>query len=321
MASIVIRNLNDLLGRMLKERAARTGRTVEEEGRGIMEAALSQPEPPERQREQVGKRLNRLLHMLNEGQQLYKFTISEMASHLRLNTAGDLESYFLGEHEAPFELLDQIADTFGVNPEWLKFGHGTEPFKRAFHNEKLLELLKTVKAEMVYFVRELDETGSATVFFKINKWKYEGIRHYWHVSDKVGATGERQLFELWQVLDKIEKNSNLFRKLLWPGSTISCLLACVAKSFQEQFLKVTNDITAIGSTILLISIINTQSQKTVVMLIMELGSLKPKRLSWDIVTVYKEPKKGQPLIKPPVRCCQVLWKMRLDARYKEHSLV
>ena len=122
MASLVIRNLNGLLGRILKERAARSGRTVEEEGRCIVEGALSSPPPCERQREAVAKRLNRLLSLLNESRWNQPFTISEMAAYLGLNTAGDLESFFMGEQEAPFDLLDQIADAFGVRRDWLKFG-------------------------------------------------------------------------------------------------------------------------------------------------------------------------------------------------------
>ena len=136
MASLVIRNLNDLLGRLLKERAARNGRTIEEEGRGIMEAALSEPRGPERQREAVAQRLNKLLQMLNEARHTYSFKVPEMAAYVRLNTASDLEQCFLGEREAPFDLLDEIAAAFGVRSDWLKLGHGTEPFKFQVHGQE-----------------------------------------------------------------------------------------------------------------------------------------------------------------------------------------
>jgi plasmid stability protein len=238
MASVVIRNLNDLFGRILKERAARGGRTIEDEGRGILESALSEPTPPERQREAVARRLNRLLQLLNEGHHgWYSFKIPEMAAYLRLDTATDLEDYFSGQIEAPFTLLDQIALAFGVSPDWLKFGHGSGPFKfrvhgRERHQGGLPGLIDELKPQRIYFVRSLNDEGHAMVAFRLAEWKYEGTYDSWHISDHVGATGERQLYELWTALQKVNMNiacgrdlpPHLFTALMcgevFPGSLL-----------------------------------------------------------------------------------------------------
>ena len=216
MASVVIRNLSDLFGRLLKERAARSGRTIEEEGRGILVAALSEPPPPERQREAVARRLNRLLQLLNEAPHAYAFKVPEMAAYLRLNTASELESYFLGENEAPFSFLDQISEAFGLRPDWLKFGHRTEPFFLRGHSlglnrERFIDHIKTVNPQKVYFVRSLNGEGYASIILRTAEWKYEGTYDDWHVSDHVGATGQSQLFELWKLLKKIEKDHDIGR--------------------------------------------------------------------------------------------------------------
>lgn len=46
MASITIRNLDDALKRQLRIRAAGHGRSMEEEAREILRAAVSEPAPP-----------------------------------------------------------------------------------------------------------------------------------------------------------------------------------------------------------------------------------------------------------------------------------
>ena len=216
MASVVIRHLNDLLGRILKGRAAQSGRTIEEEGRGILVAALTEEPAPERQRQAVARRLNRLLHLLNAARHAYSFNVPEMASYLRLNSASELESYFLGESEAPFDLLDQIAVAFGVRPDWLKFGHGKEPFYLNNHSLGLnraafIEQIRALKPQAIYFVRSLNEEGYATIVFRMSEWRYEGTYDDWNVSGHVGGTGHRQLFQLWKLLKAMDKDLDLMR--------------------------------------------------------------------------------------------------------------
>lgn len=222
MAALLLRSLSDFCSRLLKERAARNGRTAEEEHRRIVEEALVEPSPPERQIKTVTKRLNLLLLLLRYGQNSYReMTIAQMAEHIGLNTAGGLEAYFFGEDEAPFSLLDRISEAFGLYPDWLKHGHYNGPFNlrsrslREIHlpshagRENLSSLVEKLKIKRIFFVRCLNETGHATIVLQISDWKYEGFYDDWHVSRHVGATGERQLFELWSLLKGIEHDRSL----------------------------------------------------------------------------------------------------------------
>lgn len=220
MPSLLIRNLQDLFGRELKVRAARNGRTTEQEHRRILEGALTDPTPPERQRHAVAKRLNWLLQRLNDRTRFRpEMTIPRMAELLGLNTASGLEAYCFGEEEAPFELLDRIAETFGLGTEWLKFGRSA-PFNvrsysvRELHlpnyshpgyqRVNLAHVMQVEKPERVFVVRCLNEISYATIFLQTSPWRYVGFRDGWHVSDHVGATGERQIFEFWKLLKMIE---------------------------------------------------------------------------------------------------------------------
>lgn len=221
MASLLLRHMNDFFGRQLKERAARNGRTAEEEHRRIVEGVLVEPSPPERHRQAVAKRLNLLLRRLNGGQNSQpEMTIARMAEYIGLNTASGLESYFFAEDEAPFDILDQISEAFGLHSDWLKFERH-EPFNirsrslRSLHlpsspdRENLSALVKKLEPRRVFFVRSLNEVGSATIILQVSDWRYEGFYDDWHVSNHVGATGEGQLFELWALLNLIERDASL----------------------------------------------------------------------------------------------------------------
>jgi len=102
---------------------------------------------------------------------------------------------------------------------WLKFGRGA-PFNirtysvRDLHlsdygypgeqRVNLAHVMQVEKPERVFFVRCLNEVCYTTIFLQISPWRYVGFRDGWHVSDHVGATGERQVFELWKLLKMIE---------------------------------------------------------------------------------------------------------------------
>ncbi len=253
MPSLLIRNLQEIFSRELKVRAAQNGRTTEEEHRRILEGALTEPSPPERQRHAVAKRLNWLLQKLNDGVRFRpEMTIPCMAELVGLNTASGLEACFFGEEEAPFDLLDRIGETFGLGAGWLKFGRGA-PFNVRTYSVRELHLpddsypgyqrvnfahvMQVERPERVFFVRCLDEVCYATIFLKTSPWRYVGFHDGWHVSDHVGATGERQIFELWKLLKAIQDDrlvphgisgrdlpEDVFRSLyngeIFPGSIL-----------------------------------------------------------------------------------------------------
>ena len=166
-------------------------------------------------REVVANRLNRLLGLLNDERRRYNLvTIPKIARILELSSVSDLESYFFAEKDAPFALLDQIANTFGLNPDWLQGDHEGQPFAYQthgmnYHDGGLLGLIEELRPRTIFFVRCLNDVGNAHVAFKFTDWKYEGTYDEWHISDHVGGTDTWQLYELWQSLNKIEERRGL----------------------------------------------------------------------------------------------------------------
>jgi hypothetical protein len=172
---------------------------------------------PPSHREGVADRLNLLLRLLNEHRRYDSLTISEIATILGLSSVTDLENYFRAEKDAPFDLLDQIANTWGLRPRWLKFGDKGEPFKHQihglhYHDGGLLGLIEELKPQRIFFVRCLNDWGYAHVAFRLTDCKYEGTYDGWNISDHVGNTGTWQLYKLWQSLNKIvEERPELYR--------------------------------------------------------------------------------------------------------------
>lgn len=215
MASLLLRQVTEFFSKQLKQRAAANGRTVEQEHRAILEEKLTEPPPEERHREAVARRLNRLRYLLNESPRRPNMGVAEMATALGLNRVSDLESYMLGEEEAPLDLLHHIAQVFGANTDWLKFGK-RRPFHWRLHRSSrghgLVELIDKMKPERVFFVRDWkSEIGAATMILQLDDYRFEGLDSFWHISSHFGGTGAADLVALRDSLLEIERRKDLYR--------------------------------------------------------------------------------------------------------------
>lgn len=152
-------------------------------------------------------RLQRVLALMNENRRGHSFTTARLAEIMGLERAGDLGRYMSGAEEPSFKFLEAFASTFGVDPEWLKFGYGSSLFavERSCGFEPLafLNRVKDLRPKGVYFVRNRSETAEALIIVQLSDYRYVQSATLNHVSDKVGATGERQLADLHDVILQI----------------------------------------------------------------------------------------------------------------------
>jgi hypothetical protein len=223
----VLKNSLDVVRSLLGIPKDVQGLLPSEEKNGAVGTSLEPPQdgreapPATRNREVVANRLNRLLGLLNEHRRYNSVTIPQIATILGLSSVSDLERYFFAEKDAPFALLDQIANTFGLHPGWLKFGHKGEPFAYQIHglhihDEGLLGLIDKLKPQKIFFIRCLNDFGYAHVAVRFTDWKYEGTYDGWNISNHVGNTGTCQLYKLWQSLNKIDERREVC------GITVGC---------------------------------------------------------------------------------------------------
>lgn len=134
------------------------------------------------------------------------FDIVSLAERLCLDSVDSLEMLMDGSAPASLSFLDQIANNIGVEPEWLKSGQGS-PFQTegpSVHNPRdYLQKIKIEEPSKVCFVRSNCETGYVLLLFQFDKIRFKAIRTVLHLSRKVGATGERQLFEFYEFIKEI----------------------------------------------------------------------------------------------------------------------
>jgi hypothetical protein len=194
-----------------------------EEKNGAVDTSLGSPQDGrealpvvKRHREGVADRLNLSLGLLNERRRYDSLTIPEIATILGLSSVSDLENYFLAEKGCAVRPSRPDCQ-YIRSPAWLV---EVWPRRRTIclpdswtalsSRGGLLGLIEELKPQRVFFVRCLNGEGDAHVAFRLTDWKYEATRDDWHISDHVGMTGQWQLYELWQSLNKIEERRGLY---------------------------------------------------------------------------------------------------------------
>jgi hypothetical protein len=148
--------------------------------------------------EGVLSRLNWLLQQTILLMGEHRFSISFLAEGIGEESSIHLEKVFSGMEEPTFKLLDDIANFFGSNPDWLKHGFG-HPFKvelQTSYGESFVESLKRNGSAQVYFVRSKSPEGQVAVV-----WKREGLEFATYstrinLSTIVGSTGENYIKDL-----------------------------------------------------------------------------------------------------------------------------
>lgn len=246
MPNLNIRLLTDETIEGLDKLAAQTGAKREAYVRDLLvnhvRSALSAP----RVDRQIAARLRRLISDMQHARHnsigdcalpLNELEFAELAGFKK---PADIERYLSAETEPTFEALDKIAQSYNVNPRWLKYGEGA-PYQteHLFKDPTdVLDLLFDAKElgprPQVYFIRAIDRTGTATIAFReANGYRYHIAPAYFHLSNAVGGVGTAQIADfvklaaiLWDmmnshlVFDLIEGQ----RGLEIPGETLMDLL-------------------------------------------------------------------------------------------------
>lgn len=163
----------------------------------------------------VAKRFRTVLELMNEGRSYTKFTIPQLAQLMKLHKISELESVFTGEVEPTFSFIEDFSKTFGVNGAWLTEGKGA-PFSNDLDARSdpldYLPLIEELRPEAIYFVRENSDTAPAFMVLKLTKWKYLVLGRTWHISDVVGAGGQRQLFSFYTLIKELRDKRHLHTK-------------------------------------------------------------------------------------------------------------
>ncbi|EJO2021549.1 helix-turn-helix transcriptional regulator [Vibrio vulnificus] len=180
-----------------------------------IEAPVIEQTEPETEVSQISQRLALVLELMNEKREYSKFTIAQLAQIMKLHKVSELEDIFRSKEEPTFEFIERFCDVFGVNKTWVIEGKRA-PFsndEQAF-GEPLwyLEVIENLNPQRVFFVRKNSKEAPAFIMVKLNDYKFKIFHRTWHISDEVGAGGQRQLVSFYELVKALRDEKGYYSK-------------------------------------------------------------------------------------------------------------
>lgn len=149
----------------------------------------------------IGQRMHRVLEMMNTNRH-EPVTVVDLARAMGLSAPAELDAIFAG-HQAPtFSILDQFCARFAIDKDWLATGRGhpyTSPVEHRLLPADYLNLIGEEAPDRVYLVRSNSTTGETFILLQKDELKIFRLPDVWHVSDRIGGGGSRQLLSLYDL--------------------------------------------------------------------------------------------------------------------------
>lgn len=171
---------------------------------------------PSSRRKKIAFRLNECLNQINDALTSNKqLQPARIAKNLGENYAEPMENFFMGIEEPSFLQLENLAKYLNVNSDWLSFGEG-EPFSVQYTRiplpaqegvNWLVDKGLNSNISNLHFLRKETKAGELMIIKQYGDWHCSTFRTPYHISEEIGATGERNLIDLfstWELLYKQE---------------------------------------------------------------------------------------------------------------------
>ena len=75
-----------------------------------------------------------------------------------MESVNELNRYYYGEEEPPYEFIEKLCKVLGINEKWMKFGKDT-PYRNElrtyYHAEEMLEEISSEKEILFFTIKEL----------------------------------------------------------------------------------------------------------------------------------------------------------------------
>lgn len=155
------------------------------------------------------RRLVYSLQLINQNRSEHQLSVAKVAHVLGLEKAGIFQSYLDGTEEPSFKFLDAYAQTFGVYPDWLKFGD-RDPFystedTRLFATD-YLKMIEELSPKVIYFLRSNEEEGSSGILLKFSEFRFTYFSKTWPISSHIRRTGQNQVFQFYKLIKTLQTN-------------------------------------------------------------------------------------------------------------------
>ena len=166
----------------------------------------------EQEKSNFSKRLGSIIEMINmsnfEKEHINLEIIGDM---MGLESVNELNRYYYGEEEPPYEFIEKLCKVLGINEKWMKFGKDT-PYRNElrtyYHAEEMLEEISSEKEILFFTIKELyrRELG---VIVKKDTYIFQCYPRAFTFHADVGCGGAAELFSLYNFLKRLNQKRKM----------------------------------------------------------------------------------------------------------------
>lgn len=157
----------------------------------------------EQEKSNFSKRLGSIIEMINMSNFEKEHINLEMIGNMMgLESVNELNRYYYGAEEAPYEFIERLCKVLGINEIWMKFGKDTpyrNKLKTYYHAEEMLEEISSEKEIIFFTIKEIywRELG---VIVRKDKYIFQCYPRAFTFNADVGCGGAEELFSLYNFL-------------------------------------------------------------------------------------------------------------------------
>ena len=142
-----------------------------------------------------------------------KINFDVLANLMHLTNSNYLLQYINKEKEPDFAFIEVVADTLGVNSDWLKFSQGNIfSFKSlyAFNHLDIINYLKKhPQAKIIILISEEVEAQVMILVYD-NIYKYQRFQKIYPFHQFVGAQGKSDIFDFYKFAKFLNTNNDFY---------------------------------------------------------------------------------------------------------------
>lgn len=162
----------------------------------------------EQKKSNFSKRLGSIIEMINmsnfEKEHINLEIIGDM---MGLESVNELNRYYYGAEEPPYEFIEKLCKVLGINEKWMKFGKDTpyrNELKTYYHAEEMLEEISGEK-EVIFFTIKEFYRRELGVIVKKDAYIFQCYPRAFTFHADVGCGGAAELFSLYNFLKRLNQ--------------------------------------------------------------------------------------------------------------------
>lgn len=166
----------------------------------------------EERKTNFARRLSTIIEMINKSNfETNYINLEIIGNRMGVESVNDLNRYYYGSEEPPYEFIEKLCRVLGINENWMKFGKDTpyrNELKTYYYAEEMLEEVSSEKEILFFTVKELyrRELG---VIVKKDTYIFQCYPRAFTFHSDVGCGGAAELYSLYKFLKLLNQKGKM----------------------------------------------------------------------------------------------------------------